>query len=328
MIKRRKGVALPVEFFVRVLLMIFLVIVVFNIGKEAGKYIFSGFFGTDLEKNFMEFADELNKPFTADVPSRQAFITLDSNTAIVGFSTSADSFRCFGCGSESSDITSFFDKPNANECSGKSCVCLCPKPLQIDKGKKPYEMKCDKIKCIPINKDIAETVELKNYIDKIEKETQAEYRYLKNAKWTGGFLFERHSRGDFVSNGLPQPQGRRFSVYVNKEGTGDKFFLSICPGIDCKYTIKEEQKIEVPPEICQIMYSCFQLQRIPTVLPESYCNLAAKRPVTRMHSQEDCEKVKSCVQQNPKIKTQGRCQSSGSFYELSFLPQNTANNIN
>ncbi|MBI2541388.1 hypothetical protein HYV80_01640 [Candidatus Woesearchaeota archaeon] len=322
MIKSRKGVALPVEFLVRVLFMIFLVIVVFNVGKEAGKYIFAGFFGTDLEKNFEEFADELNKPFTANAPSRQAFITLDSNTAIIGFSTSADSFRCFGCGSESPDITSFFDKPNSNECSGKSCVCLCPKPLQINTGTKPYEMKCDKIKCIAINKDIAETVELKNYIDKIEKETQVEYRYLKNAKWTGGFLFERHSRGDFVSNGIPQPQGRKFSVYVNKEGTGDNFFLSVCPGPDCKYTLKEEQKIDVPPEICRIIKECAGY-RIPTGT-ENYCSLATKPPrpaALIVGNEEDCEKVKSCVQQNPKIKTQGKCQPLGTFYELSFLPE-------
>lgn len=317
MIKGRKGVELPVEFLVRVLFMIFLVIVVFTIGKEAGKYVFASLFGTDLEKNFNEFVDELNKPFAADVPSRQAFITLDSNTAIIGFSTAAESFRCFGCGS--SDITSYFDKPNNNECNGKSCVCLCPKSLQIGQSA-PYKMQCDKIKCRSLNKDLAEVVELKNYIEKLEKENNVEYSFLKNAKWTGGFLFEIHFRTTFVSNGLPRPLGRRFSVYVNKGGTEGNFFLTVCPGPDCKYALKEEQKIEVPPEICQIMYGCFESQGIPKVLPENYCKLVAKRPITRMHNTADCEKVKICVQQNPKVKTQGKCSLVGGFYELSFLP--------
>lgn len=315
MIKGKKGVTLPVEFLVRILFMIFLVLVVFTIGKEAGKYIFAGFFGTDLEKNFNEFVDEMNKPFEANVPSRQAFINLDSNTAIIGFSTTADGFRCIGCGS--SDITSYFEKPNNNECNSKSCVCLCPKSLQIGQLT-PYKMQCDKIKCRSLNKDLAEMVELKDYIEKVEKENSVEYSFLRNAKWSGGFLFERHFRATFVSNGLPQPLSNRFSVYVNK---GEGNLLIICPGPDCKYSLKIEQKMGVPPEICNIMDDCFtslgmQTQKAP---PYNYCKPGI-RPVTRTHSKEACEKIMGCVQQNPKIKTQGKCSLMGGFYELSFLP--------
>ena len=313
MIKGKKGVSLPVEFLVRVLIMIFLVIVVFNIGKTVGKSLFSGFFGNDLEKNFDEFANELNKPFTVDVPSRQAFITLDTNTAIIGFSTSK-SFECLSCGSGSLGTTSVFEKPNIEECNGKSCVCLCPKALQMT-GSNPYKMKCDKIKCKSLNKGLAESIELKNYIEKAEREQQRDYSFLKNAKWNGGFLFERHSRGTFTSNGLPQPLGRRFTVYINKAGTEDKFYLAVCPGPECKYSF-EKPKEETIPEICNIVNECFDSLKIRKAI-DNFC-VPGQREAERAISKEDCEKVRECVQANPKIQKQGNCKPVAAFYELSF----------
>lgn len=314
MIKGKKGVSLPVEFLVRVLIMIFLVIVVFNVGKTVGKSLFSGFFGNDLEKNFDEFVDELNKPFSIDVPSRQAFITLDTNTAIVGFSSSSNNFKCFNCGSGNSraPLTSEFEKPAINECRGKSCVCLCPKGLQITDSN-PYKMKCDKMKCRTINKELAESVELKNYIEKIEREQQTDFSFLKNAKWTGGFLFERHSRNTFTSNGLPQPPGRRFTVYVNKDGTEDKFYITLCPGPDCKYSFEQPQKSGVPEEICQLINKCIEKENAVRTTIGYKC--FPNYPKKTLRSNEDCEKVLACVRTDIKSQTLGKCVD----IDLTFL---------
>lgn len=318
MIKNRKGVTIPVEGLVRIIIMISLVIIVFSIGKEIGKYVLKYFFGTDLEGNFNNFADDLNKLSAMESQSRQVFITLDQNTAIIGFSRHSDAFRCFACGSgTNTDITSFFNKPDAQECKDKPCVCLCPTPLQIDLSKSPYEMKCDKIKCKSLNENLAETINLKQYIQELGKEWQQQFSFLSNAKWTGGFLFERQSRGDFISNGLPQKPGSRFTVYVNKERVENNNYIIVCPGAECESSFKQQQGI--PSNICQIMYSCFDSEKVNRIpkFPDSYCRY--DRPRTRQLDKADCEKVKSCL--IGKAALTAKCEpidpDPDSMYELS-----------
>ena len=177
-------------------------------------------------------------------------------------------------------------------------------------------MKCDKIKCRTLNKELAESVELKNYIEKIEREQGNEYSFLKNAKWNGGFLFERHSRRTFTSSGLPQPLGRRFTVYINKEGTESNFYLAVCPGPDCKYSF-EKPKAESVPETCNIIDGCFDSQKVIKAPPYDFCKPGI-REAARAHSKEDCEKIRECTQSNPKIKAQAKCEPSGPFYQISF----------
>ncbi len=325
----KKGVALPVEFLLRLLIVIFLVIVIFNIGKDVGRYVFQNFFGTGLDEHFNEFVNELNKIGIINVPSRHVFMVLDQNTAIIGFSTSSERFSCFACGSGTgTDITSFFYKPDNQECKGKSCVCLCSNGLQMSDSS-PYQMKCDKMRCASLNKDLAESVELKGYIEKLEKEQQVSYRDLKNAKWTGGFLFERNSKANFIPNGLPQPSSSRFTVYVTKESTEDNAYLGVCPDVECKYTFKTTPKDttqakELPPDICIIMSDCFKkehtgYQKDIDRVPNDRCS-PYQSPEIRQYTKEDCEKVQQCVISKG-ITNPSKCIDKGSFFVLSFVTQ-------
>lgn len=304
----KKG--LGVETFLRFAVAIVALIFFFNIGKPVAE----AFFGSNLEQPFNELAKQINN---INVPSKQVQITLEPNTAVIGFSLNANSFKCIGCGSGSAtDVTSYFTKPHAKECESKACICLCKKSFKIDKSKSPYEMKCDRMQCISLNKNLVNAIELKQYVEELEKREPGEYSFLKNAKWVGGFLFERHSRGDFVSNALVQGQGNKFVAYVKKENINNVEYLAICPSPQCTTSVQEEKNI--PPNICQIMYQCIDDNKLRRVPPDEFRNVYCTytRPATRQRSLDDCEKVRKCTRE--KTNTPSSCVQAGLFYELTF----------
>ncbi|MBI2654704.1 hypothetical protein HYX02_07925 [Candidatus Woesearchaeota archaeon] len=330
MIKNKSGIIL--EALLRLIISVIVIVFVFNLGRN----IAAAVLGTNLEENFHKFVNEMEN---LDVDSKQTLVFLKKDSSIIGFSQNAQDFRCYGCGSaQSMDIISYFKKPENEEC-GKSndknaCICLCVKPLQVDKAKQPYEMKCERILCRSLrsNLDIIDNVELKSHLDKLEKRDNVDYSKLKSAKWVGGFLYEKHNRGDLVSNGLPQPVAYRFTVNLERKNIGDKTYIAVCPSSGCIESYKPSQQPQLqktPPDVCRVMQDCTKSLGIRTPSQafgigrsqeyDSYCNIAANRPVTKYITKEDCEKVRECVN---KIISLGQTQCltpKGEWPELRFI---------
>src|SRR3989338_4299878 len=89
MIKGKKS--LMVETLSRIIIMVFLVFVAFYIGKK----IVGAFSGSDAPKYLEIFAEEMNS-LEAGV-SKQSFLVMESEMAVVGFSKKSAEFRCYGC---------------------------------------------------------------------------------------------------------------------------------------------------------------------------------------------------------------------------------------
>lgn len=326
MIKDRKSLA--VENLVRTLFTVIALVAVAFIIKPYAAEAFNSLFEGNLEQTFNSLVQEINN---LNVKSKLVFINLDPNTAIVGFSSNAKEFRCFGCGSDTKDMTSYFVKPDDDACKNSACACLCPKGLVLHdlRGNPPFEMKCDKPICKPLKKDLFDVIEHK---ENKEQQGQTGYSKLKNTKWTGGFLYDRNSRGDFISNGLPQMQSGRFTVVVTQDNTEKGTYIAVCPNNECTYSLQTQttagQGVELPSNICQIMYDCFKkentgYQKNIQIFPddfgqlENYCKY--NRPITRQYTKEDCEKVQACVKSKG-ISSQSKCEDKGGFFQLSFLP--------
>lgn len=323
--KNTKGLA--VEHLARTIIMISLVIVVLFIIKDPAEAALKSLFSSNLESSLKEFVGEIDN---LQVRSKQIFLPLDKNTAIIGFSSKTKEFRCFGCGLDTKDVTSYINKPDSEQCKDRACICLCYSlKLPDTRGKYSYEMKCERMSCEVLKKDLFDVIEHKNYLEKLEKQGQTDYSKLKNARWEGGFLFEKHSRGDFVSNGLPQKQEPKFTVVVIQENTVDDVYVAVCPGEECTYSFKfQSTQIQLPSNICQIMYDCYNkennnyLQDVRRVTyisgPENFCRY--NRPATRQYTKEDCEKIQACTNSKLQTSIPSKCTDKGDFYELTFLP--------
>lgn len=314
---------MAVEHLVRTLLAIALVIIAISIVKKPAEAAFKSVFGGNLEDSFKEFVAEANN-FQAK--SKQVFVKLEKNTAIIGFSSTAKEFKCFGCGIETTDITSSIAKPENEQCKNKPCVCLCKSGLKFNKrSNSQYEMRCDRLSCETLKKDLFEIIGHEKYIEELQRREQIDYSALKNAKWEGGFLFERHSREDFISNGLPQKQGAIFTVFITQESTNQGIYVAVCPSEECSYSLKLEQKTQnLPADICQIMYACFKKENtgyqkdIPPLFGGPKCRY--NWPVTGQRNKEDCEKVQACANSKLAGPIPSKCEDYGGYYQLTFLP--------
>ncbi len=309
MLKGRKGIMVYA-----LMLMIITVVLLFSFFKLGARVAEAIGFGTSkLEPEFDRLAKELN---SLNAKSRQEFMFLEPNTAIIGFSRDADSFKCISCGSESY-IISYFNKPKVKECGDsndkKSCICLCKTQLQVAKS---GEMKCDDIVCKTLKKDLINSVELKDYILEFEKNTRDNYDFLKKAKWEGGFLYERK---DYFTNGLPWYQGNKFTVFLQQDNIDGNDYVAVCPDSGCIDKFKPVSQPKIPPNICEVMYQCIDSQKIKRVPPDEqgnvYCDYGNNIIATKYITQKNCEDAKNCV--DSKLNLIGECKKLD-FYELSY----------
>lgn len=214
--KNRKG--LIIEALLRLIIAVALLVVIFNIGKLVAGAMFGG---SALQNSFGKFVEEVDN---IDVSMKQAIIYLEPDTAIIGFSSGADAFRCIGCTSRNSEeTTSYFKKPENEQCSGKNCICLCQKSLQIESSKYPLRIGCEKLLCNTLNSNLAAMV-------KIDANKES------SGKWAGGFFFLRKDLGSYIlnsePNGLPQ-KGNKFTVFVRKENINGTAYAAVCPLAGC-----------------------------------------------------------------------------------------------
>lgn len=320
MIKRKK--ALLFEAFARILIMIIAIFVIFNISKKIVEA--AGIGGSNIGQEFYRFATQINELKIGD--ANQVFVTLDSNTAVIGFNKDSTRYECYNCGTGKNELSSFFKKPDIEQCNEKACICLCTKLLSIETpeysvSNTPYELKCKGMKCAPLDDDLAGVTELKNYFAELSKKEPQKYDGFKDARWEGGFMLERHSRGNFVTNSLPSSNLRRFTVFIDKEQRGDAIFTTVCPGLDCNSKYKSE--FTGVSDTCSLINKCIRpgmnLPRVVTTgrpLLETECQRQSK---ASFYYESDCNEVKDCV--NKEGNADIICTNTGTYSVLSFKPK-------
>ena len=308
--------------FVETIIVVVLLIFVFNIGKRVAE---AAGFGqnnlANLEEEFNKFVKNIDNVQVG--PESQIFVNLYPNTAIIGFSKNADSFKCIACGSSTSkDIISFFNKPQNKECKEGSCICLCPHSIQIDTSKEPpLEMKCENMICKPLKDDLAESIELSKYFEQFERTEPLRYSNIKYARWAGGFLFERHSRSNFISNGLPPQQNTRSVIFAQKKNDNGVYTV-ICPVSNCNSMYIQNKEPKVPPNTCRIIIDCTKKQtatkKQSTIIVGNYdyCNLVAHRITLKYFDEDDCKTVMECVKKQ--INFDAECKNVDGDYVFSY----------
>ena len=213
-----------VEALMRIVIMVVLVVIVFNVGKNVAEAAFGG---RNIIENFNTLVNEINKQ---ELGAKQIFITLEPNTAIIGFSKDKD-YQCYGCGGAPKDkLEAQFKHPSDPECKDSACVCICLRGLPKIRGELPVlEISCDKIQCKKLNFDIYHKVELGDLI--IKKYGSG---YSRWSSWQGGFLYARDvGEIDAAISGLPKNYEGKITVFLEKKTIGDNTYAGVCPALPC-----------------------------------------------------------------------------------------------
>lgn len=227
MIKSKKGIV--IEALMRIIIMIVLVVIVFNIGKR----IANTFFGGDSNlKSFDNFFSEIN---SLDDGGKEVFLSMDEGTAVIGFSKNAKEFRCYGCeqvyNSKYSDKLLYYSikKPSNEYCNGKTCVCLCLKGFR----KSPYsgdesKINCESFSCKELKQDIYSKISLEEALKK-KGMSIAVYPY-----WENGFFYVRSKNTETPLNGMFPPNDiMKTTLYIEKKKINDNVYLGACPLLPC-----------------------------------------------------------------------------------------------
>ena len=211
-----------VEALMRTIIMVVLVVIVFNIGKKVAEAAFGG---DNIIEPFNTLVNEINKQ---ELGAKQIFVTLEQNTAIIGFSKDKD-YQCYGCGGAPKDkLEAQFKHPSNTECRNSACVCVCLKGLPSIRGaQQVLEINCEKLQCRKLNFDIYPKVELRDLIAK-------KYGSSSWSSWQGGFLYGRDiGEVDAAISGLPKNYQRTITVFLEKKTIGDKTYVGVCPTLPC-----------------------------------------------------------------------------------------------
>lgn len=223
MIKSKKSIM--IESLSRIIIMVILVFLAFYIGKK----IVGAFSGSDAPKNLQTFADEMNSLKSGE--SKEAFLTLDSEMAVIGFIKTSAEFRCYGCFQDRetfSDRLLYYaiEKPTNYECKDKACACLCLKGFSAEEITESESRKifCQKYYCRPIEFDIAPEISLEGPI-RLRKITMANYPY-----WQNGFMFVRANDPDTPSNGMnPTNNERKQIACISGKNMNGNFYVGAYP---------------------------------------------------------------------------------------------------
>lgn len=199
-------------------------IVIFEIGKPAAEAVFGG---SNIIEPFNKLVNEINKQ---ELGTKQIFITLEPNTAIIGFSKDKD-YQCYGCGGAPKDkLEAQFKHPSDPECKDSACVCICLRGLPKIRGNLPVlEITCDKIQCKKLNFDIYPKVELGDLI--IKKYGSS---YSRLSSWQDGFLYARDvGEIDAAISGLPKNYERKITLFIEKKKVNQEIYVGVCPALPC-----------------------------------------------------------------------------------------------
>ena len=229
---KKKG--LIIEALIRTIITIFLVVIVLNIGKNAGEA--AGLWGISQSiKSLENLANKLNSPDLKDGDSRQELIDLEQGDAIIGFSKDSKQLRCYGCqqiyGAAFSGSLLYYTitKPLNKECDNKACVCVCSKEfVKTSLSGEETKITCGSFSCRTLEHDIAQKITLETALKK--KNIQiATYPY-----WENGFFFVRRKNADTPLNGMmPPPDAITTALYIEKKLINQKIFIAACPDLPC-----------------------------------------------------------------------------------------------
>ena len=214
----------------RIIIMAVLVVIIFNIGKQVAE----AFFGSSNSAQSVEnIVAELSSLQNSE--RRQAFLTLDEGTAVIGFSKNAKEFRCYGCqqvyGTAFSEKLLYYsvDKPSNKECNGKSCICACLKGFTLGSvSGSESKINCKSFSCKTLNDDLPSKISLEDAL-KNRNIQIASYPY-----WENGFFFVRRGSAETPLNVMMPPNDiSKITVSIEKKQINNNVFVAACPMAPC-----------------------------------------------------------------------------------------------
>jgi len=220
MLKNKKSLIL--EALVRIIIA---AVILFVIVIPACNIVGELFFYDVDTSSFEEFVDRINEMPSERIEQFAFALQLNKKSAIIGFDSSTNPFKCEGCGSGESydnpDRT--IDKPDSQECIDKACVCLCDKSFEINQI--TGVGKCIKdFLCKPLNE----------YIDLVGNTILGkknffpwDYKY-----WRNGFLFTRDTDN---ANGLGKNTEKDLNLQVERKGS----IIGVCNEEILRYNLNK-----------------------------------------------------------------------------------------
>src|SRR3989344_8229792 len=219
---KKKGMA--IEALMRIIIAVILLFIAIRVGQK----VISIFAGSDAPKSLETFTEELND--LKNDESKSAFVILDPDMAVIGFSKSATEFRCYGClnDKEYSGKLIYYSmkKPAYSECSDKACACVCLSDfsaLPASEGE-ARELYCRKFYCRTLTTDIASDLSLQGPRKRSGVDLPS-YPY-----WQNGFMFVRATSSSTPSNGMNPPNSdRKQAICIAKINRGGNFYSAALP---------------------------------------------------------------------------------------------------
>ena len=247
MISNKKAAAETVEILVRIVIALVLLFAAFNIGKKVAGTIFGK---SEAMNSFNKLADDLNSLELGtgeDFVRKETFISLDRGTAVVGFSKTAQEFKCYGCINPEAfqregEFYYSINRPPNQECNNKPCICLCRKDFV--RGTQSLEniqsnvveINCGTFICKSLNDDIINRVSLESSLRK-RGQTLINYPY-----WENGFFFVRIKNDETPSDGMVPPNNvRKIKIGIEKKRVNDQVYVATCPDLPCIQDVPNAQ---------------------------------------------------------------------------------------
>ncbi|HLC50419.1 MAG TPA: hypothetical protein VJI97_03240 [Candidatus Nanoarchaeia archaeon] len=234
----KKGFTMA-EALMRIIIAVVLLFIVFKFGKGIADSLFGG---GDALQSFESLANEMNSQ--DNWIAKPTLLSLDEGTGVIGFSRIGD-FQCMGCAGDSKDsVTSIFKRPQAAECAGNACLCVCTNGLKINIDKSPSETSCENIYCKAITQDIYPSYNLKDGKFKT-------YNGQTTSSWKNGFIFvrdidngdtgdrtspsgmSRQLRTGFIATGYLSNSQRTVSLQIEKKASNGVSYTMVCPESPC-----------------------------------------------------------------------------------------------
>lgn len=239
--KRAEAGVFSWETIARIILALILLFAAFSIGKKVAGVIFGKSETMDSFNQLTKDINSLQLDSNEELVRKPTFISLDSGSAIVGFSRNTQEFRCYGCEAALGSSTSYrtveqgpifysIQKPSNQECNDKPCVCFCKKDFKKGElaGDK-IEITCGSFVCGSLNTDIYSRISLEGAL-RNNGITLGAYPY-----WENGFFFNRrqlpNTNANMISNGMTIPNDeRKLTISIEKKRVSNQVYVAACMG--------------------------------------------------------------------------------------------------
>ncbi len=238
--KTNKKAIMITEALMRLMIAIVLLFIVFKIGKQV---VYALFGGSNSIQSFEKLVEEMNSIKGYENP-KEILLSMDKETAVVGFSKNSEEFQCKGCKDTSFGIY-FIKKPYNEECKNEPCICLC---RGLTLGNDPDRMdetkfECKQFFCKKLKYDIAPKISFKETLDK-KKVITLNYPSSHSPYWENGFFFMRlgstylkksNPFSDRITE-LIGDEGTKIVVTIQEEFVNGKYYVGACPIRPCIIT--------------------------------------------------------------------------------------------